>query len=612
MPPKKDKGKKDDHLAGAFTEVERTFLEQELADCNRKLARLRAAVADYEEQNEDLQKAYNKMDEERADIIAFLKKNLQAKNEENNELKETLKDIEDTRAIETAKFKETVAELDKNFIQMKDQLTSENKLMTGKLNTLEEFRAIRDDLMRKFEKQEQDFTDQEMKYKRVIYETEKKFVIGKDKLKKEMEASLLRLAQDFQDATELRIAASTHRVIRENIAINNELDSILSTQSKLAEQNEKYRESERTARISMELAEEERDKAINKSIVQQKVINQLTTAFQSLKKEKALSEKRNYDTEVLQAKIQKLTRENENLCLQVRILEQNYHAKTTDQNQHTVEFSKVNKENAKLKKILQEAATAVQAALKLDQWSSIDNTRNVMDREMLLSRLLGIITQYKEIEKAESEDTLASVGRIYEEGDLGFIPKPSSKKSMGSTLILPSSKDTIESAKESLPSIAVSRSSLGSIKTIPSLKVLPAVSDEHVVMKGSSPSLISSSRSTKTVESVHSELNEETDDIEKQLMKSKLEIQKSIMKDLAYSQMALSSKQKFSEDRQKSLLSKITIAEARESGEGDKGEDEGKVVEESKDVPENDQEDKQKTNEEILELTGDADETEQK
>ncbi|XP_014357011.2 cilia- and flagella-associated protein 157 [Papilio machaon] len=602
MPPKKDKGKKEDHLAGAFTEVERTFLEQELADCNRKLARLRATVDEYEQQNDDLQKAYNKLDEERADIIAFLKKNLTAKNEENNELKENLKVLEETRARETVRFKETIADLDKHFILMKDQLTSENKLMSGKLNTLEEFRAIRDDLMKKFEKQEQDFIDQEMKYKRVIYETEKKFVIGKDKLKKEMEASLLKLAQDFQDATELRIAASTHRVIRENIAINNELDSILSTQSKLAEQNEKYKESERTARISMELAEEERDKAINKSIVQQKVINQLTTAFQSLNKEKALFEKRNYDFEVLQAKIQKLTKENENLCLQVRILEQNFHAKSTDQNKYTVEFSKVKKENAKLKKIKQEAVTAIQAALKLDKWSSTDISRNAIDREVLLSRLLGIITQYRELEKAESADTLVSFGRIYEEGDLGFIPKPSSKKSMGSTLFLPSSKETILSEKESLPSVAVTRSSLGSIKTIPSLKVLPAVSDQDVVMRVSSPSLISSSRSTKTADSVESEQDEETDDIEKQLMKSKLEIQKSIMKDLAYSQMTLSSKQKFSEDRQKVLISKIAVTEASEAGEGDK------VGDESKDVNKNDQEDAQKINEEIPEQPGSANE----
>ncbi|CAK1585721.1 unnamed protein product [Parnassius mnemosyne] len=570
MPPKKDKGKKDEETnkGATFTEVERTFLELQLAECNRKIARLRSAVDEYEQRNEELQKSYDKLDEDRADIIAYLKKMLNLKNDENSELKEKVKGLEETREIETARFKETVSELEKNFTIMKDQLTSENKLLAGKLNTLEEFRAIRDDLMRKFEKQEQDFKDQEMKYKRVIYDAEKKFVIGKDKLKKEMEARLLQLAQDFQDATELRIAASTHRVIRENIAINNELDNILSTQSKLAEQNEKYKESERAARIKMELAEEERDKAINKSIVQRKVIDQLTSAFQNINKEKALFEKRNYDFEALQAKVQKLTKENENLSLQVRILEQNLHAKLTDQNKSVVESSKVSKENAKLKQILKEAATAVRAALKLDQWSDADPTRNLVDRQVLLSRLLMIITQYRDVQQAESMETFASLEKIYEGGDLGFIPKPSSKKSIGSTVVLAPSKESLSEEKESEPSIELSTPSIGSIKTIPSMKLVPPSSEPEVPIKESVQSFVTSSQSTEgSVPTETEELETDTDDIEKQLAKSKLEIQKSIMKDLAYSQMALHSQAKFSEERDKGLVSKSVVFESTENEE---------------------------------------------
>ncbi|XP_022127905.2 cilia- and flagella-associated protein 157 [Pieris rapae] len=577
MAPKKDKGKEDGKPSGGggggFTEVERTFLELQVTDCNRKIARLRTAVDEYEQRNEELQKAYDKLDEDRADIIAYLKKTLNNKNEENNELKEKVKGLEETREIETAQFKETVNELERNFTIMKDQLTSENKLLAGKLNTLEEFRAIRDDLMRKFDKQEQDFKDQEMKYKRVIYDAEKKFVIGKDKLKKEMEGRLLQLAQDFQDATELRIAASTHRVIRENIAINNELDNILSTQAKIAEQNEKYKENERAARVAKELAEEERDKAINKNVIQVKVIDQLTLAFQDLQKEKGLYEKKSFDFELLQEKIQKLTKDNDNLSLQVRILEQNLHSRMSAQNKATAEASKVYKECEKLKKILSEAAVAVQAALKLDDWATKDPSREIMDRQMLLARLLDIISQYHDMQRAESMDTLASFGKVYEEGDLGFMPKPAAKKATIPTVFSAASGESIKAEKRSSEAMSVTSASLSSIKTIPSMKLIPPSTEPvPLVPKDSLPSFVTSSQSSVSGSVEAEEVPESEMSIGQKLEQSKIEIQKSILKDLQYSQAAFISQARLSAEK-KSVVFEGEEAEG-EHREGDEMEGE--------------------------------------
>lgn len=562
MPPKKDKGKKEDEKGGGFNEVERTFLELQLADSNRKVARLRTAVDEYEVRLDELQKAYNKLDEDRADIIAYLKKTLAVKNEENNELKEKVRGLEEIREIENSRFDETTKQLEKDFMIMKEQLTSENKLLAGKLNTLEEFRAIRDDLMRKFENQEKEFEEQEMKYKRLIYNTEKKFIISKDNLKKEMEARLLQLAQDFQDATELRVAASTHRVIRENITINNELESILASQRKLAQQNENFKESMKAAQISKELAEEERDKAISKSIVQIKVIEQLTAAYENLKREKSLFERRSYDFESLQVKIKKLTNDNEKLSQQVRVLEQNLHARLTDQSKAIVDAAKMTKERDKLRKILKEAAFAIQAALKLDQWASVNEKREVMDRHVLLSHLLEIISQFRELEHSESLGTISSFSKIYEEGDLGFVPKPKKKKSataiVTAAMVTPAKDVSI--TEVDIPTIASeSDSSLqSSVQTIPSIKVIPPTAKKEVAVIDSDETFLPSAHS----EVVEEEEKAKEMDIEEQLAASKAQMQKSLMDELAYtmkSQMNLAMGQ---ENKTRSQLQLATVDDA--------------------------------------------------
>ncbi|CAB3235923.1 unnamed protein product [Arctia plantaginis] len=555
----------------AFREVDKAMYELQIADLNRKLARFRASIAEYEQRNIDLQNAYDQLDEDRADIIAYLKKTLNVKNEENAELKDRVKSLEELRELETAQFREKISELEKNFTTMKDQLTSENKLLAGKLNTLEEFRAIKDALMQKFEKQEREFEAQEMKYKRVIYDAEKKFVIGKDKLKKEMEGRLLQLAQEFQDASEARIAASTHRVIRENIALNNQLDSLLLTQAKVAEQNEKYKEDERAARNAMEVAEAERDKAINKSIVQIKVIEQLTTAFRTASQNKALHDKQAYDLDNLQVKVQKLTKENENMILQIRILEQNLHSCLGQQSQNIIETKKLTKERDKYKQVIKSATSAIQAALKVDLWATIDPRREILERKVVLTNILDVINQHHRAICAESVDSLVSLTDVYEKGDLGFVPKPKALARKSKTLVEATKSQESVAPKRSTAAASTTISSLGTVKTMPSLDIMPQREDLSISSRESIPSF--------TVTSIHSHVSESDivpedsfealTDVEKQLALSKLEIQKSILKDLALSGTGLHSKSRAEtlEPSSKLKISESTVGKRRESEE---------------------------------------------
>ncbi|KAJ8716854.1 hypothetical protein PYW07_003481 [Mythimna separata] len=518
MAPKKSE------IVPVFSKVEKAFYELQLADCNKKLARLRTVVDDYEVRYEELQKAYDQLDKDRADVISYLNKTLTAKTEENAELIEKFKNSEELRVKETTKFHETVTELEKNFTRMKDQLTSENKLLAGKLNALEEFRAIRDDLMKKLDEQKRVYIDQEMKYKRIIYNTEKKIVVGKDKLKKEMEGRLVQLAEQFQDINELKIAASTHRVIRENIALNHQIDNLLMTQMKVSQENDMFREQVRASRCAMEVAEEERDKAINKSIVQLKVIDQLTAAFDNVKKQKTLYNKEDFNTEKSQMTMQKLIKENESLLLRVRILEQNLHATLGDQNKSEVVTAKLLQEHEKFKNILKESSYVVQGALKLENWSTLDPSREILNREVVLKRILDVINQYRDSNHAESMESFVSLGKMYEKGEAFETQKSLVRE------VTPTSQHSFENKRDSIP-VSSEPSATESLKTIPSVKLLSLDEEGYLpTPKDSLPSF--------TVASLNSGVSPDTPeetDMTEMLEKSRMKAQKSLMADLALS-----------------------------------------------------------------------------
>lgn len=67
---------------------------------------------------------------------------------------------------------------------MNDQLSLEIKLLNHKLNSLEEFRIQKDDLMTKFDQQETDLKRQNQRPKEVLFKIERNHIIDKDRLKK--------------------------------------------------------------------------------------------------------------------------------------------------------------------------------------------------------------------------------------------------------------------------------------------------------------------------------------------------------------------------------------------------------------------------------------------
>ncbi|CAG9839041.1 unnamed protein product [Diabrotica balteata] len=407
----------------ALTEVDKTFYELTITDLNRKLARLRSQNQELEQKNEELVQEKEKLDEDRNDIIMYLKRTLQEKTNEIAELEERITAMKQEQEDTTQMYEEKIIEMTNEYNTMHDQLTSENKLLEGKLNSLEEFRSQRDELMKKFETQENDMEAQEKRHKREMYEIERKFIIAKDRLKKDMEAKLRQLSTEFHDATELRIAATTHRVIRENIAVNNELDVLLNNQQKLFNENVKLKDKDSNLHRQVELLETEKTKALAKVRVQVKLIDRISEDNEFLISQRDHYKK--YETKYLECcrQIKDLTEKLTCSEHDKRILEQNLHHVRCDRTAIQTDYLYLQEENERLNEIMIEAVSCIKEALIVRIESDI--SFKASKRDNLLNSLLTLLNKARDHKiRCPSLETVSLFEATYARGDLGFVPKP--------------------------------------------------------------------------------------------------------------------------------------------------------------------------------------------
>ena len=72
--------------------------------------------------------------------------------------------------------------------------------LAGKLTSLEEFRVQREELMKQFDDLRKQLADQETFHKKQLYELDRKQVIDRDRLKKDVVVRVNQVAADFRSA----------------------------------------------------------------------------------------------------------------------------------------------------------------------------------------------------------------------------------------------------------------------------------------------------------------------------------------------------------------------------------------------------------------------------
>lgn len=129
---KKGKGKKKP-VQPLVPEIDKAFYELQITDLNRKLARLRESHEVMESKLFATQTELKQVDDDRADVIAYLDRSLIARIDEIESLRETIHEMEESREAEIQIYKEQVLESQREYRAMQMELTSENKLLIGKI-----------------------------------------------------------------------------------------------------------------------------------------------------------------------------------------------------------------------------------------------------------------------------------------------------------------------------------------------------------------------------------------------------------------------------------------------------------------------------------------------
>ncbi|KAH0615574.1 hypothetical protein JD844_005015 [Phrynosoma platyrhinos] len=225
---------------------------------------------------------YEKMVRDNKEIVAFLKKTLNQRVDEIADLTAQLQNLQLAKDTEKDAFEAQLAQLRHEFQETKDVLTSENMTLGTKLAGLEEFRLQKDEVMAKFAELEGQLTKQKEEHKATIYNMEKKAVIDKERLKRDMLHRVNTVAAEFRKVSNNQMAETTKRTIRENVAISIQLTKITEQSLQLIQENDRLKEAHAETLKHLQLLEQNEKLMAKNSVSNQKMIWMLTNKCKEL------------------------------------------------------------------------------------------------------------------------------------------------------------------------------------------------------------------------------------------------------------------------------------------------------------------------------------------
>ncbi|KYO23221.1 cilia- and flagella-associated protein 157 [Alligator mississippiensis] len=256
----------------AQPEPDRDFYLLQIRDLEQRLARYQQRWDEVQASEDVLRLENEQMAMDNKEIVAFLKRTLNQRADEIAELHDQMLGLQQAKDAEKEAFEAQLAQVRHEFQETKDQLTSENMLLSGKLAALEEFRVQKDELMARFATLEEQLQKQEEGHKEYTYNLERKMVLDRDRLKKEMVQRVNVVASEFRKVSHSQMAETTKRAIRENVAISVQLTKLSDRSYDLLQENEQLKEAQVEMQKQLEMLEHNEKEMAKNSLSHQKMI----------------------------------------------------------------------------------------------------------------------------------------------------------------------------------------------------------------------------------------------------------------------------------------------------------------------------------------------------
>ncbi|XP_056393723.1 cilia- and flagella-associated protein 157 [Hyla sarda] len=514
MPPKKKKGKgsaagkkekpAEKAKADPVSEESKEHYLLQIRDLEGRLDRYQKKWDEICAKENFYQTQFDQLSSDKKEIVSFLKHTLNQRMDEIADLNDQLTGLQQAKEAEKDAYETQLAQMRHQFQETKEQLTSENMLLAGKLASLEEFRVQKEDLMAKFAALEEKLRKQEEEHKDMMYKLEKKAVLDKDRLKKEMVQRVNTVAAEFRRVSNDQMAETSKRAIRENVAISSQLAKMSEKSLELIQENDELKEQELELRKKLEMLEENEKEFVKNNLSNQKLIHMLTEKCHQQQKMLDLAMEKEQELNELHMEHRSLQEEEQALRQRVMSLEEERQRLMDGMNKADQQLEEEVKKKQSVERVLGQAASSLKDLL-MEKSSDGEDDQQVdsiaRQNQMLHSLLvllnsaaaLGLGPALSEFQSRDTfyveqhmppkghrrtvSPTLKGPGVIphYQMGDLGLVPRQDVSNAILSKIGM-LSRTTKLGPIQANPALAKDLLTLSQDGKLPKQKALPGIS----------------------------------------------------------------------------------------------------------------------------------------